>query len=205
MATLSTPVPGSASAGMDMFLRLLTAQLKNQDPLSPMEGTEFAQQLATFSNVEQQIKTVEKLDRISESLAGSRFHDAAAMVGRDVNVAVTSFDYAGTPIDLHANLPEGAAVGRLLIKDRSGSSSVELPVTKSGSLQWDGRLKDGTAAPSGSYDVSLHSLLDDGSAGPAGEVRMDRRISAVAFEDDALKLLGPNGLAIDAATIRQFK
>ena len=53
---------GQISKDYDMFLRLMTAQLKNQDPLQPLDGTEFVAQLAQFSGVEQQIKTNERLD-----------------------------------------------------------------------------------------------------------------------------------------------
>src|SRR6056297_1531512 len=107
MTPLTMPTPEAALTGMDTFLRLLTAQLRNQDPLSPMEGTAFAQQLATFSNVEQQIKTGQRLEEIAESLSHTRFTDAAGLVGREVSVAVTSARFDGiTPMDMQAELPK---------------------------------------------------------------------------------------------------
>jgi flagellar basal-body rod modification protein FlgD len=59
------------SQDYDMFLRLMTAQLKNQDPLQPLDGTEFVAQLAQFSGVEQQIKTNERLDSLLGALTRS--------------------------------------------------------------------------------------------------------------------------------------
>lgn len=69
VATAST-VATAGSADFDTFLKMLTAQLKNQDPLNPMEGTEFAVQLATFSGVEQQAQTNKLLNQLITQLGG---------------------------------------------------------------------------------------------------------------------------------------
>ncbi|MEM1422077.1 MAG: flagellar hook capping FlgD N-terminal domain-containing protein, partial [Pseudomonadota bacterium] len=67
-ATQDTGSTGdSITSDFDMFLQLLTAQLENQDPLDPADPTEFVAQLATFSSVEQQISTNDKLDQLIES------------------------------------------------------------------------------------------------------------------------------------------
>lgn len=66
------------------FLRLLVAQMKNQDPTSPMESTDYVAQLATFSQVEQTVQTNTKLDQI---LQASALAQAGSLVGREVTSA----------------------------------------------------------------------------------------------------------------------
>jgi len=68
----TSPEPTStekASEEFDTFLRLLTAQIKNQDPLAPLDSTQFVEQLATFSQLELQASTNQKLDAITQLLA----------------------------------------------------------------------------------------------------------------------------------------
>ena len=65
----------------DAFLKLLVAEMKNQDPLSPKDSSEFVAQFASFSQVEQGIKTNQKLD---ELLAASSFAQTGSLIGRNV-------------------------------------------------------------------------------------------------------------------------
>lgn len=74
-------VTGAASLDYEAFLKLLVAQLENQDPTKPMESTEFVAQLATFSQVEQSINTNTKLDAL---LTSSSLELAGSLVGRTV-------------------------------------------------------------------------------------------------------------------------
>lgn len=76
---------GAASLDYDAFLKLLTAQMKFQDPTKPMDSTQFVAQLASFSNVEQTIKTNSKLDALITSMA---LNQADGLIGK----TVTSYD-----------------------------------------------------------------------------------------------------------------
>lgn len=76
---------GAGSLNYDAFLKLLTAQMKFQDPTKPMDSTQFVSQLASFSNVEQSIKTNSKLDAMITSMA---LNQADGLIGK----TVTSFD-----------------------------------------------------------------------------------------------------------------
>ncbi|MGH6761713.1 MAG: flagellar hook assembly protein FlgD [Phyllobacterium sp.] len=74
----------SATVDYNSFLKLLVAQMKNQDPTQPVDGTEYVAQLATFSNVEQAIQTNSKLDLL---LTSSALSQADGIIGRTVTSA----------------------------------------------------------------------------------------------------------------------
>jgi flagellar basal-body rod modification protein FlgD len=83
-----TSTTGTATLDYNAFLKLLIAQMKNQDPTKPMDSTEFVAQLASFSNVEQAIKTNAKLDLLMTSLALSQ---ADGLIGRTITSADGKF------------------------------------------------------------------------------------------------------------------
>ncbi|MBD2745524.1 flagellar hook assembly protein FlgD [Microvirga sp. BT688] len=76
--------PSTATATYDNFLKLLMAQMKNQDPTEPMKSTEYMAQLATFSQVEQTVQSNAKLDAL---LASSALTQADTVIGRTVTTA----------------------------------------------------------------------------------------------------------------------
>lgn len=105
----STPTVSAAeraSLDYDAFLRLLIAQIKNQDPTKPMDSAQFMSQLASFSNVEQAIKTNTKLDALMTSFALSQADD---VIGR----TVTSGDGSITGKVMALRIVDGGALAQL--------------------------------------------------------------------------------------------
>src|SRR5215813_11873288 len=82
-ATDATSAEQTLAGNFDTFLTLLTSQLQNQDPLSPMDSTQFTQQLVQFSGVEQQIKTNEELDGLVTQYKAASAGAALSYLGRD--------------------------------------------------------------------------------------------------------------------------
>lgn len=82
-ASQASPTSAGSAGSVDYesFLKLLVAQMKNQDPTAPMESTEYVAQLATFSQVEQQVQMNKKLDDI---LQASALSQASGLIGREV-------------------------------------------------------------------------------------------------------------------------
>ncbi|GAA4119390.1 flagellar hook assembly protein FlgD [Aminobacter aganoensis] len=76
-----TPAPSKTQVDYNSFLKLLVAQMKNQDPTKPMDSTQYVAQLATFSQVEQSVQMNTRLDQI---LQGSALAQADALIGRTV-------------------------------------------------------------------------------------------------------------------------
>lgn len=99
--------------GYDQFLQLLIAQLKNQDPTAPADSTQFVSQLATFSNVEQQVQANAKLDKI---LGASFVEGAEALLGRTLTSADGTVSGIVRAVDTKADAPAatldtGATIG----------------------------------------------------------------------------------------------
>lgn len=85
----STKTDGTKiSTDYQMFLKMLTAQMKNQDPLNPIDSTDYATQLATFSGVEQQVKTNDLLTSLTGQLGVSGMGQLASWVGMEARAAV---------------------------------------------------------------------------------------------------------------------
>ena len=99
-AAASAPRKSAAiSSDFETFLKMLTVQMQNQDPLNPIDSTDYAVQLATFSGVEQQVRTNQILSDLSELLGGSGLGQAAQWIGKDV-LAVTPASFAGDPLTI---------------------------------------------------------------------------------------------------------
>ena len=113
----SSPNEVTGTAGdFQTFLTLLTTQLRNQDPLKPMESTEFVSQLANFSAVEQQVQTNTRLENILTALTGDSASGLADWIGKDVrSTAPTVFN--GTPLEVYFQPVDGADTATLKILD----------------------------------------------------------------------------------------
>ena len=79
----------NGSSDFETFLTLLTAQMRNQDPLKPMDSTAFVAQLASFSTVEQQIETNAKLDKILDNFGASPSSQLTEWIGKEVSRSET--------------------------------------------------------------------------------------------------------------------
>jgi flagellar basal-body rod modification protein FlgD len=154
------------SGDFNNFLTLLTTQLKNQDPLSPMDSTQFTQQLVAFTGVEQQINTNAKLDQLIGLDKSGLTTGAAAYIGNEIeatsgNVWLPSS--GGTQIGYV--LPTGVTAAAMAIYDQSGNviRSGTVPVQQGHNVvSWDGTNNQGIAQPSGAYSFSIQGLDKDG-------------------------------------------
>lgn len=144
------------SSDFETFLKMLTVQMKNQDPLNPIESTDFAVQLATFSGVEQQVKTNDLLAGLRDALGGSAMSQFASWIGRDVRSSGQAA-FEGAPLTLYPG--DGAVLDRpsfLVVRDASGLpvSRVPLP-TPTEPFVWAGVGAGGTPFPSGTYSFEI--------------------------------------------------
>ena len=139
--------------------------MQNQDPLSPMESSEFTNQLVQFSQVEQQISQNTKLDKLVSLQNNNQTQASLGFIGLDVEATGNAFTYDGsTPMKMSYTLPETPTSTTIQIKNEKGVIVRTMDGVRSTSrqeLSWDGKKSDGTAAPAGDYTMSVVAPKSD--------------------------------------------
>lgn len=157
------------TADFQTFLRLLTTQMQNQDPLNPMESTEFASQLAQFSGVEQQVRTNELLTGMQADFATLGMGQIGGWIGMEAQ-AQMPVTFQGDPVTLSATAHDRADRLELVVRDTRGAIVQRVPVPLgSDRFDWDGTGPSGTPVRPGTYDLTLQSwsgetMLDESPA-----------------------------------------
>lgn len=146
------------SSDFETFLQMLAVQLQNQDPLNPVEATDYAVQLATFSSVEQQVLTNELLGQLTDQQASDGMSGHAGWIGLEArSTAPARFDGA-TPIELAPNPLVTADRAVMLVHDESGAQVAEIALPVSAEPYfWNGRDGDGELLPPGRYSFELEN------------------------------------------------
>lgn len=192
--TNDTAQTGSAAAQLagnfDNFLKLLTTQLSNQDPLSPLDATQFTTQLAQFSMVEQQINTNNKLG----TLIGAQ----------GVNQGATSVTFLGKMVEAQGNISElkngsaewnyilqtGSAGTEIQILDSTGQVVRTIPGEQGAGLHnltWDGQDNDGNQLADGAYRIKVTALNSSGD--PVGvSTSAVSQVTGVSFANGEVQL-----------------
>ncbi|MGB0901503.1 flagellar hook capping FlgD N-terminal domain-containing protein [Halocynthiibacter sp.] len=146
------------SSDFDTFLKMLTAQIQNQDPLNPIESEDYAVQLATFSSVEQQVQTNDLLKALGTQFGSMGLSQMASWIGMEARAAApVQFD--GSPIEISPNPAVGADKVELVVRDEEGNVVQREQIPKSTeSFDWAGVATDGTPLPNGIYSFSVESF-----------------------------------------------
>jgi len=160
--TNSTSSLTSARAGIadnfDTFLNILTTQLKNQNPLDPMDTNQFTQQLVQFTGVEQQLKTNTFLEALMKASQNSTNTDAVSYIGKEVTAAGTKASLKAGGASWAYNAEAAVSDAKVTIKDDKGN--VVYAETGSlakgpGNFLWDGKGSDGKMQPDGVYTITI--------------------------------------------------
>jgi flagellar basal-body rod modification protein FlgD len=191
-AGAATPAAPSSELDENAFLRLLTAQLQNQDPLSPVDNQAFVAQLAQFSSVEQLHAVSSRLDTLLLATASQNQMATASLVGKDVSYRASAVQLDGsTAPAVQVKLAAQGGV-TAVITDASGHTVRTLAAGSHAAgtfdLGWDGRDDAGRLLPTGSYGVKLSARGADGSS-VSVEARARGRVGGVTFDGDAAQLL----------------
>jgi len=183
--------PLSTSSERDDFLKLLVAQMRFQDPLNPLEGSDFTASLAQFSSLEQLQNIGSKLDQSVEAdllLARSINNTmAATLIGKSVRAVSDQVAFDGhRSVELHFELADRAAQVTVEIVGAGGQTLRTLTATNQetgyGWVTWDGRDRNGNLVPAGEYQVRITAVAPGGGS-VAVQPQTLGEVSGVRFVD----------------------
>jgi flagellar basal-body rod modification protein FlgD len=184
--TSTTPASGQQPLGKDEFLRLLVAQLSAQDPLNPMEATEFTAQLAQFSSLEQMTNINSTLEELVSAQQAMGNASLISLIGKQVDIPGNSFEHTqGTTTNLSYALDSEAASTKIEIYNAAGTlvNTLNGPGAEGSNLiVWNGRDSQGNALGSGLYTFKVRATNSDGATVSA-QTFTTGLVTDVLFED----------------------
>lgn len=196
--------------GQQDFLKLMIAQLKNQDPVNPADNTEFLGQIAQFRMVSGIDEMGTSFQGISSNLYAAQAMQASQLVGKDVlTESETATLVEGQPVEGMLESEDTVTHGRLLIQDASGSlvDSIDLGIVRAGAqrFSWNGLLEDGSQAPAGEYVIRAEGLVNgELTAIPVSHFSKVESVSVDRANQNVLLHLA-NGKAVGLPQVREFK
>lgn len=152
---------GAISSDFETFLKMLTVQMRNQDPLNPVESADFAVQLATFSTVEQQVRTNDLLTSLGEKVGALGMAQLSGWIGMEARADMPVV-FNGTPVDLTLRSDQRADTAQLVVRDTRGTVVQRQDIPPGGgAFVWAGVDETGLPLPSSSYAISTESYSGD--------------------------------------------
>lgn len=202
--TATSTAPANSASGIssdfDTFLQMLSVQMQNQDPLNPIESTDFAVQLATFSSVEQQVLTNDLLAALSGQMALGNVAEMASWVGKEIRAPMPA-SFSGEPITIAPNPAAVAQQVELVVRDSEGIEVQRLNIPVSAEpIEWAGVDASGQPFPPGLYSFDIVSYTD-------GEVILSEAaevygtVNEVQSEGGEVILLTEGGVAVLASQV----
>jgi len=158
------------NANFDTFIKMLTTQLQYQDPLKPMDTTEFTNQLVMYSQVEQQLSGNEKLDKLISLQQGQGVNSALSYLGWEVSAETRDLPLQGGQATFSLNLEKPAETVSIGIADSTGKivrgltiPGSELTPGTARDIIWNGKDNNGNQLQDGAYSVQVVATGADGT------------------------------------------
>ena len=193
-------IAASPTVDFETFVKMLTTQLKNQDPLDPMDSANFASQLAAFSSVEQQVLTNNHLETIQTHLGSSELLQFTEWIGKFAKVTGPAH-FSGTSIDIAISIPESTERADFIVKNESGSVVFRKPISNDTTeFSWGGQITSGETARNATYEFFVETFKKDASQGET-EMPAYQKIKEVRLDKGEHSILFSGGLSADPKTI----
>lgn len=193
--TTSSTSSSSVSETEDRFLKLLVAQMQNQNPLNPLDNSEVTSQMAQLSTVTGINQLNDSLDNLLTDIQSSQALEAADMIGHGVFVSGSSLALSSSQGIFGVDLPSSAESVTVTIYDSSGNavSTMDLGSQDAGMLPliWDGATDSGETAPDGQYTFEIEATSD-------GETLS---VEALSYGQVTSVTLGSSGVQLNIADV----
>lgn len=192
------------SSDFETFLRMLTVQMQNQDPLNPVDSSDYAVQLATFSGVEQSVLTNDLLKTLTAQMNISGMAEMAAWVGKEARAAAPA-NFDGSPVTLSPYPARIADRAQIVVNDVNGIEvqRFDIPVTK-GPVEWAGVGPGGAPFPNGFYSFQLINSAG-GEELSRDPVEIYSTITEVRAEGGQTMLILESGAAVASAQVTALR
>lgn len=205
-ATTAQPSASLTAAAGDYqtFLNMMTTQLQNQDPTNPMDSDQFAVQLATFSEVEQQVQTNDLLTQMLSATASQNMAQMAGWVGQEARIDAPLY-FSGQPITLSPNPGADADKAVLVVTDQTGKEVDRrtMPVSTA-NYQWDGTTSTGETLPDGVYTLTLESYQGNTLLGSNG-VEYYAPVEEIRSYSDGIKIMVPGQIEVPSTLVTALR
>ncbi|MFC3181857.1 flagellar hook capping FlgD N-terminal domain-containing protein [Cypionkella sinensis] len=210
VTTVQTPANKAAnkaavSADFDTFLKMMTTQMKNQDPLNPIDSSDYAVQLATFSGVEQQTKTNQLLEGLTSQFGVLGMAQLAAWVGQEARSAAPVY-LGDDPVTISYQPKTQADRAVLVVKNAQDQVVSREDVSlEGGSYQWLGADAAGNPLPNGIYRLSLENYSGEQQLGDATAVESYAKILEARGGANGPTLVLAGGVEVAATDVTALR
>ena len=188
------------SSDFETFLKMLTTQMRNQDPLNPVESADFAVQLATFSTVEQQVRTNDLLGGLGSRIDTLGLGQLSGWIGLEAEARMP-VAFNGKPVTLTTKVDPRADAAQLVVTDAQGRIVQRQDIApESGRLDWTGLDAAGKPLAHGTYNIAVQSLAN-GETLAQHDVTSRGRITEARLAEGATEIVLADGQSLPASEI----
>lgn len=203
-AVTSSAAKQNISSDFETFLRMLTVQLQNQDPLNPVESSDYAVQLATFSGVEQAVRTNELLVQLTQQMTLGGMGEMAAWVGKEARAAAPAY-FDGEPITLSPDPVAIADRAQVVVRNEDGVEVQRFDIPLAAEpAQWAGVKADGTPFAEGFYSFELINSVE-GQELSRAPIEVYSTVTEVRLRDGQSILILEGGTAVASGQVTALR
>ncbi len=196
----------SLANNFDMFLTLLTEQMKAQDPLNPLDSTEFVNQLVNFSSVEQEIRSNQNLESLISIQAASAQGAAVGFIGREATVASPNASLEDGSAEWTYIMPEDSQGTLVSIEDSNGRTVATFEGESTAGthvFEWNGQDLSGNTVEDGIYTMEVSAVNADGDP-MQPDILTTARVTGVDFSGSEV-VVELNGLFVRLSSVRSLR